>query len=110
MSRAPRYEFIGGPLDNEMLEVPMGPGGGPAGEVYVALTQPAAGSALVTQRGDPRISPAGFTGPWVTYRLKVNPDNALQSSYVLAEGEVSDREKGVMKANLSRFLHGRDEA
>jgi hypothetical protein len=33
---------------------------------------------------------------------------ALKSTYVLAEGDENAREKAVMKANLSRFLHRRD--
>jgi hypothetical protein len=99
MSRPARYEFVGGPLDTELLEVPLGLGGGPAGEVYVELT--AARSAL----GDPAISPAGFTGPWVVYRLRVNPASGLRYTYVLADGDERDREKDVMQANLSRFLH-----
>jgi hypothetical protein len=40
----------------------------------------------------------------------MNPADALKSTYVLAEGDDNDREKAVMKANLSRFLHRRDEA
>jgi hypothetical protein len=41
-----RYQFIGGPLDTEMLEVPLGQDGGLAGEVYVELTPPPSRSAL----------------------------------------------------------------
>ncbi len=108
MPRPARYEFIGGPLDTETLDVPMGLDGGPAGEVYVELTPPPSGSAPGASHAYPKISPAGFTGHWVAYRLKVDPVNALKSTYVLAEGEESDQGKEVMKANLSRFLHGRD--
>ena len=101
-----RYEFVGGPLNAETLEVPMGLDGGPPGDVYVELTLPPARVAF----GDPTISPARFTGPWAKYRLKVNPANGLTSSYVLAESDERDQENDVMRTNLSRFLHRTDEA
>jgi hypothetical protein len=105
MPRPTRYEFVGGALDAEMLEVPMGLDGRPAAEVYLELRVRQSGP-LGGRPGCPTISRARFTGPWVAYRLKVDPENALKSTYVLAE---DDGEKAVMKANLSRFLHRRDE-
>jgi hypothetical protein len=45
----------------------------------------------------------------VRYRLKVDPVDALKSTYVLnEEDDESDRAKEVMRANLSHFLHRRD--
>jgi hypothetical protein len=74
MPRSARYEFVGGPLDADIREVPMGLDGGPAGEVYVELRLSPARMAV----GDPTISPARFTGPWVAHRLKVNPATDLR--------------------------------
>ena len=104
MPRPARYEFAGGPLDGERLQVPMGFDGAPAGDVYVQLTLSPARVAF----GDPTISPARFTGPWVNYRLKVNPASGLTSTYVLVESDERNRVKDVMKTNLSRFLHRTD--
>jgi hypothetical protein len=85
----------------------MGLDGGPARRVYVELRSRPSGSAVAAP-GYPKINPTQFTGPWVVYRLKVDPAAALKSTYVLAEGDENAREKAVMKANLSRFLHRRD--
>ncbi len=87
----------------------MGPDGGPAGELYVELPLLPSGAALVGHSGYLKVSPAGFTGPWVAYRLTVDPANGLMSTYVLAVGDERDPEREVMRANLSRFLHRRDE-
>jgi hypothetical protein len=92
-----------------MLEVPMGPDGGPTGVVYVDFPLPPSGSTLGAHPGSPKASPARFTGPWVTYRLTVDPADALKSTYVLADGDERDPERKVMRANLSHFLHRRDE-
>ncbi len=87
----------------------MGLDGGPAGELYVELPLPSSGAALVGRSGFLKVSPAGLTEPWVAYRLTVDPADALTSTYVLAVGDERDPEREVMRANLSRFLHRRDE-
>ncbi len=84
----------------------MGLDGGPAGEVYVELRLSPARMAV----GDPTISPARFTGPWVAHRLKVNPATDLRPPTCWPWATSATRERAVMKANLSRFLHRRDEA
>jgi hypothetical protein len=45
----------------------------------------------------------------VAYRLTVDPANGLKYTYVLNVGDERDPEREVMRANLSRFLHRRDE-
>jgi|SRR6478609_2642735 len=104
MPRPALFKFVGGPLDAQRLQVPTGLDGGPAGDVYVELPLP---PARVTS-GALTTSPARFTGPWVNYRLKVNPANGSTSTYVLAGSAKCGREYDEMKANLSRFLHRTD--
>ncbi len=68
----------------------MGLDGGPAGEVYVELRLSPARMAV----GDPTISPARFTGPWVAHRFEGEPCNGFASTYVLAVGDECDPGEG----------------
>jgi hypothetical protein len=51
---------------------------------------------------------AGLTPP-LDYRLTVDPANGMNSTCVPDVGDERDPEREVMWANLSRFLHRRNE-